>query len=167
MNDVSTNNVPFADPMPMDNISTSDELSSPEIYSSDLDTKYAIKKRKTKLSKTAIITLTLSASAVSGGVLISNAFIGAQPVINNFDTCYEVVEQTFKYNLDIEITNAKLEMSVLKGEELIKDFVFDSTGVFTGEVELPEPNDYQVKFYSTNLFDYKNELVGYHITFTI
>ena len=98
MNDVSTNNVPFADPMPMDNISTSDELSSPEIYSSDLDTKYAIKKRKTKLSKTAIITLTLSASAVSGGVLISNAFIGAQPVINNFDTCYEVVEQTFKYN---------------------------------------------------------------------
>lgn len=167
MNDLSTNNIATSSVMPSNNISTSDELTAPEIYSADGDSKYAIKRRKSKLSKTTVTLLTISVSAVAGGTVLTNVFIGDAPVINNFDSCYEVVEQTFKYNLDITVKVAKLEMSLNSKEATLQDYVFDSTGVFTGEYALPSSGTYEVKFYSTNLFDYKSELKQYYITFII
>lgn len=164
MNDLSVNNTAHSGVMPESNISRSDETEAPEIYSTAGDTKYAIKKRKTKISKATLLKITLSVSAVSGSVLIANVFIGSAPTINNFDTCYQITGTTFEYNLEVEVVTARLEMSILKEDKVLKDYVFESSGTYTGEYILEKDgSDYEVKFYSTNLFDYKVELTDYNI----
>ncbi len=147
------------------NAFTSDELVSSEDNS--FTSTYALNKRIENSTKKAALILTLSISVFTGASSLSNALLGADPVINNFSNCYALSSHTFSYDFDINVENAILRMDIYYLDSTIYSYTFEESGNYKNDVELTQSGEYAVKFYSTNLFDYEKELSKYSFTFFI
>ncbi len=149
----------------VNNTFTSDELVTNE-GNSYIST-FALNKRIENASKKVGLILTLSISVFTGATSISNVLLGADPIIKNFNNCYATYSQRFTYNFDIEIENSILKMNIFYAESIVYSYTFKESGVYKNSLQLLDLGDYNVKFYSTNLFDYEKELTDYSFTFTI
>lgn len=164
INDIYVNNNPI-DSLNVNNTAISDELITSE--NNDKESLYAINKRIINKSDKITLFLTLSVSVLAGGSTIVNAFVGSDPVINNFANCFHLEGATLNYELDLTIFNSKLKMNIIKEEVILSELVFESSGIYKDSISLEEVGNYCVKFYSTNLFDYNRELSDYSFTFII
>lgn len=149
----------------VNNAFTSDELICDEVNS--CTSTYSLNKRIKNTSKKAGLVLTLSVSVFTGTISFSNSILGADPVINNFNDSYSIDSTSFSYRFDIKIEKSILKMNIYFAESIVYSCEFKESGTYNKVVNLSRFGDYNVKFYSTNLFDYEKELSQYSFAFTI
>ena len=137
----------------VDNTSTSDELDVGENNVEYKANAYAESKRSNKVTTLVL----LSVSLFAGGSTISNIFVGNNPIINNFATAFSVNENIFSYELDIEIDQTHLMMTI-ESESYSYQKVFSSTNVYKDSLVL-EKGNYQINFVATNNFDYNQNVL--------
>ena len=157
---------PNANHKDVSNYKTSDELSYGENNVQYGESTFAKSKRTTKVVTKMTTFLALLIAAIASGSYVFNSFLGADPVIENFDECYHVEDLNFVYTFEITIEHSYLTMEVYDEVAILPDTVeFKESGTYEGSVVLRENSHYTVKFISTNGFDYSSELKKYQITF--
>ncbi len=164
VNEIYFNNNPTI-PLNPNNSFTSDELLLNETNSTV--STYALNKRIKKSKTKGKVAITVSVSIFTGAVSMSNSLLGADPVINNFENSYSIQEQTFSYNFDIKIEKTMLKMNIFYADSSVYSVIFKQTGTYKEDVLLEKKGKYNVKFYSTNSFDYEKELTKYSFNFEI
>lgn len=164
INDVIPQNYKTKPIMP-ENLKRSDELDVGENNVMKGDSYYARNKRIARTNRIVILTLSITAILTGGGVLLANALLGKEPVINNFDNFFSVEGNVFSYTLDVTIDRSELIMNITNSEIVYTTDIKES-GVYADDVILDSGN-YIVNFISTNHFDYKRVLKQYTVTFTI
>ena len=165
LNNLSVSN-PNASIRDISNYQTCDELNVGENNVQYGESKFARNKRKAKTASKVISFTTLLVAAVATGSLIVNAYLGEAPTIKDFETSYVIEDDTFKYNFDVTIDKITINMNVYLNDIIIDSYPFNQSGIYQGEVHFEASGKYDIKFISTNSFDYHSEIEKYHISYT-
>lgn len=149
------------------NYRTSDELSYGENNVQFGESNFAKSKRTTKVILKLTTFTTLLLVAVATGSFVFNSFLGNDPVIENFDSCYRIEDLNFIYSFDMTIDKSYLTMEIFEGVVILPTtYDFKESGTYEGSIPLKEHSHYTVKFISTNGFDYSKELKNYELVFS-
>jgi len=103
----------------------------------------------------------LIVTVVAGGAFASNSFIKSEPVINNYDNCLSLENNTLIYDLDLTIKDYDLLFRIEENNNIIYEICFEKSGVYNGKFVLDFNKDYELNFYSTNKIDYFKILDNY------
>ena len=144
-----------------DNTATSDELSAGEIYDYERETNFAKLKRKIKIAKIAIFSVTVS---VTGGAiivgLVQNNNGPKTPVIEAPN--FRVENKTLFYSFTLnDIRNYKVIFTIKNNKENIYEVVLDKNDTYE--------NSYDLSSYSGSMsatLDYSNEVDHYGNLYT-
>ena len=164
-NNLNINNTNITFSVAPDNTALSDETTADPIYQRQMGTKYARGKRVGKAVTIAGISIAFTATAVSTGSVLKNAFVPDPPSINS--PIVEVVDGTLNYSFTVVnknnyITYYKLDIDNKNVLEELCTEAKEYKGTYS-----PIPKGSSCKFYITftNSLDYykviyTNEFVG-------
>ena len=149
-NEIDTDNIAQNFNDSPDNIATSDELSPKECFFNQIDTTYAKKKRDDALLLKAGTVLTVSATALFGGYMITNAFVPELPSIENVSQV--ITNGTLHYSFEVKNKNrysltyiVQINHEDFEGNALN----IDKDGLIEGDMSIPS---YSKEMVITSLF---------------
>lgn len=139
------------------NIATSDELDAAYLYQDKMGTNYSKSKGVVRAFNLVGVSLILTASAIKGGNVISNAFAPKYPTVSKPN--YALVDNTF--TAEFTITNAgKYKVYyhlVVNEEEVLKEDCSEET-TYSVEYSHLRAND-ECSFY----IEYNNKMIVEHV----
>ena len=163
-NGVSTNNLPISDylsldPLKTDNLPLSDETSVSADTVADGTSTYSVNKRKATAATqvTSGILLTLSVSAIAGGSILTNSFLGTQPTVDA--PSYVLDGDTLSY--DVNVTNKgtmKVYLLLLEEKKETERVDLSKTGRYQGRFTLLGGFTYTAQIEETNHMDFRKVL---------
>lgn len=151
VNRIAVNNLPISD----------------ELNVINQDTEYAKKRRGKKIKTVSIIAIASFSTILLGGTLLTNAFIGDDPVIkaSQYESFYLVENNILTYSFEVEKLNSnlKFQMRLFKDKTIIEKVDITEVKVYEGSYELEYEKNYKLDFYVTNNFDYTKSIHSYNI----
>ncbi|MBQ0009217.1 MAG: hypothetical protein KBS97_02975 [Firmicutes bacterium] len=144
-----------------DNTATSDELKVGETYNHERETNFAKLKRKIKIAKIAIfsVTVTITGGAIVVG-LTQNKNAIKTPVVESLN--FRVKNKTLFYSFKLtDINNYKVIFTIKNSKENIYEVVLDKNDTYE--------NSYDLSSYSGSMsasLDYSNEVDHYGNLYT-
>ena len=153
-NNFNINNTNITFSVATNNIETSDETTADPIYQRQMGTVHSCGKKVAKAVTITGIALTFTAATISGGKVLSNAFVTNPPTVSS--PTFVVEEDTLHYSFVIKNDeNYKTAYFIeLNGEEVFNEQCTEAKE-YLGTYSPVEKNS-RVKFYVkfTNSFDY-------------
>ncbi|MCI1735360.1 MAG: hypothetical protein LKM30_06470 [Bacilli bacterium] len=162
-NNLSTNNTKTSS-LGTDNTATSDETKTNFDYVSGGKTVYARNKKIRSTTKTIGIIATILLSALLGGTLIGNTFIGSLPSVS--DVSFTGQGNTIVYAFTVKNdTGKKLYLLVTEnGEEILRNDVSLSNTYQDTLTGLSYSTQYQVSLQATNGVDFRKNIYSVSVT---
>lgn len=167
-NNLATNNTATTFSSATNNTATSDELSATDNYVRKMGTAYSAGKWTNRIIKVTGITLTISAAAILGGNVVTNAFIGKAPVVAS-DYVFKLEQYSIYYKFAIESNDNNYPVTFRLYEDTNKPiFTLDCSQIYgyEGYVDLAQSYEKIIyEIYFTNRLDYKRTLLQGVLTY--
>ncbi|MFA6829678.1 MAG: hypothetical protein WCR67_03125 [Bacilli bacterium] len=163
LNDLSTDNLKTKD-LSTDNTAQSDETKTNFDYVTKGPTDYAKNKRVSKVSSTVGIVATFSVSAILGGTLLGNTFVGTLPSVSNQKFQIEGNQLNYSFTITNKGSRSAL-LTITTQEKEVYTTDVSKTGDYSSSLTLNYQTSYQAKIVATNQVDYYKTI--YETSFTI